>query len=105
MGPRRLRSPERSSRRGTHHQEGQVALAVDAGVEHLGDVLRIDRSGGASLALEAADQRFITGQVARADDFDGDAPPRRSVLRFVNRAHRACPEEAIDSIFAVEGRA
>src|SRR6185503_15865726 len=88
-----------------HHQEGEAALPVRAGVEHLRDVLGVNRPGGPGLALKAADRERIPGEVARAYHLDGDATAGGGVLRFVDGAHRACTKEARDVVLAIERRA
>src|SRR5262249_38380240 len=80
------------------------AARLDAHVEDFDDVLLPDARGGARLALEARDRDAIVREVA-VEHFDCDGAADRHVLRLVDGAHAAAPEDAPQSVFTGDQRA
>ena len=62
----------------------------DAGVRQTGENLR--------LVLEALGLAGVLVLQSLRQDFDGDGPVQRALPAFVNRAHAALPQQALDVI-------
>jgi len=86
-----------------HDHERQPAARVGAGVEHLADVLRVDRAGGLGLAVETRHQRGVLRQVVGADDLERDATAGAHVLGLVHVAHAATTDGSGDFVAAIQG--
>src|SRR5262249_5978710 len=83
-------------------EERRAARLVAADVEHLRDVLRLDRARRARLDLEPRRELGIARELAR-DDLDRDAATRPRVARLVDLAHPALAELADDRVLVADG--
>ena len=85
-----------------HHEERLARVGL-AGVEDLDDVRALHRRDSARFAMKARQRRGIRPSV---DDHElqRDALADRDVLRLVDRAHPAAPEEAKDLVLASRDR-
>jgi hypothetical protein len=84
-----------------HHEHRAVVGGAE--VEHLDDVLVADRRRRERLATETRDDVRVTG-VVRVEQLHRHALPDAEVLRFVDRAHSACRERAVEPIATAEDR-
>ena len=95
-----MSSPSRSS----ITRNGQLGRRVDAGVEHLDDVGRVDGGRRPRLALEAAHQGRVLRHLG-GDQLDGHAGAGHRVDGLVHGSHAAGADEPHDPVALADHRA
>ena len=75
---------------------------LDAGVEHLDHVRRVDRAARPRLALEAREHAVLLRERRGDDDLQRDAPLRPAVHGLVDGSHAALAEDSYDVVLAVD---
>ncbi len=84
-----------------HDDEWQAAVRVDACLQHLRDVARVEGCDGARLPLEAGHLGLVGGQLF-GEDLDRH-PRAVEAERLVDNTHPALPDHAGDRVFPGDG--
>jgi hypothetical protein len=77
------------------------AVLECAEIQHLEDVIVADTTCGLRFPLKARDHSSVR-RVCRMHDLDRDAALNANVLAFVDRAHPARADEALDAVLAIK---
>jgi hypothetical protein len=83
-----------------HHQVELAAVAAEVDDP---DRVRVVQPGGGARLRDEAGRGVLVPQEVRVHDLDGDRPAEDALLRPVDSAHAAYPNELLDDVAAGEG--